>query len=144
VRTLRSPATAAAETATALGLGAEVDAGLADWNLGAWRGRTLDEIAAAEPDAVRTWLTVPDAAPHGGESLAALLERVTAWMGAASGDGHTVAITHSAVARAAVVTTLNAAPSGFWRIDVAPLTATILRGGPSHWTVRGTAVPLGT
>jgi broad specificity phosphatase PhoE len=143
-RTLRSPATAAGETAAALGLAAEVDAGLADWDLGDWRGHTLDEISAADPDAVGTWLTVPDAAPHGGESLTMLMNRVAAWLRTVDGDGHTVAVTHSAVVRAAVMTTLNAAPSGFWRLDVAPLTATILRGGSSRWTVRTMAAPLDT
>jgi broad specificity phosphatase PhoE len=143
-RTLRSPATAAGETADALGLAAEVDAGLADWDLGDWRGHTLDEISAADPEAVGTWLTVPEAAPHGGESLTMFLDRVAAWLRTVEGDGHTVAVTHSAVVRAAVIATLNAAPSGFWRIDVAPLTATILRGGPGRWTVRAMAAPVGT
>jgi hypothetical protein len=41
-----------------------------------------------------------------------------------------------------VVATLGAPPAGFWRIDIAPLTATVLRGGPGRWTVRGTALPL--
>jgi broad specificity phosphatase PhoE len=53
-----------------------------------------------------------------------------------------VAVTHAAVVRAAVVVTLGAPPAGFWRIDVAPLTATVLRGGPGRWTVRGTGLPL--
>lgn len=142
-RALRSPAAAARETAEALGLATAVDVGLADWDLGEWRGHTLDEIAAADPDAVGAWLTVPDAAPHGGESLTALLGRVAEWLRIADGEGHTVAVTHAAVVRAAVVATLGAPPSGFWRLDIAPLTATVLRGGPSRWTVRGTAVPLG-
>lgn len=181
-RVVRSPATAAAETADALGLAATVDLGLADWDLGAWRGRTLDELAAADPAAVRAWLTEPGAAPHGGESLAALLARVTAWLGSINGQeecpgdrhgdrdadrdggggrsggghsgggrsggghsagGHVVAVTHAAVVRAAVVVTLDAPPAAFWRIDIAPLTATVLRGGAGRWTLRGTALPLG-
>jgi broad specificity phosphatase PhoE len=164
-RVVRSPATAAAETADALELAATVDVGLADWDLGAWRGRTLDELAAADPAAVHTWLTEPGAAPHGGESLAALLARVTAWLGIIDGEGeegrgdgpggggegddgpggggHVVAVTHAAVVRAAVVVTLDAPPAAFWRIDIAPLTATVLRGGPGRWTLRGTALPLG-
>lgn len=142
VRALRSPAAAAEETADALGLTATVDAGLADWDLGDWRGRTLDEIAAVDPAAVSAWLTDPDAVPHGGESLTALLDRVATWLRAVEEEGHTVAVTHSAVVRAAVVTTLDAAPSGFWRIDVPPLTVTILRGGPSRWTLRAVGVPL--
>ena len=56
--------------------------------------------------------------------------------------GGAPSVTHAAVVRAAVVVTLGAPPAGFWRIDVAPLTATVLRGGPGRWTVRGTALPL--
>jgi broad specificity phosphatase PhoE len=140
-RAVCSPARAAVETAGALGLAATVDPGLADWHLGSWRGRALDEIAAAHPAEVAAWLADPDAVPHGGESLTALLARVAGWL-AGVGEGHTVAITHAAVVRAAVVVTLGAPPAGFWRIDVAPLTATVLRGGPGRWTVRGTALPL--
>jgi broad specificity phosphatase PhoE len=71
-----------------------------------------------------------------------VLARVAAWLRTVDGDGHTVAVTHAAVVRAAVLTTLDAAPSGFWRLDVAPLTATVLRGGPLRWTVRAAALPL--
>ncbi|HEX3260802.1 MAG TPA: phosphoglycerate mutase family protein [Pseudonocardia sp.] len=195
-RAVCSPARAAVETATALGLAATVDARLADWHLGEWRGRALDDVAAAHPAEVAAWLADPDAVPHGGESLTALLARVAGWLagvdltagpeasarargsgrgaasaaargsggsaggagstgacvsgGSAAGAGpaggaavgHTVAVTHAAVVRAAVVVTLGAPPAGFWRIDVAPLTATVLRGGPGRWTVRGTALPL--
>jgi broad specificity phosphatase PhoE len=143
-RTVCSPARAAVETAAALGLAATVDAGVADWQLGRWRGRTLDEVAADHPADVAAWLGDPDAAPHGGESLTALLARVADWLARTDGEGHTVAVTHAAVVRAAVVVTLGAPPAGFWRIDVAPLTATVLRGGPGRWTVRGTALPLDT
>ena len=173
-RTVCSPGRAALETAAALGLAATVDAGLADWDLGEWRGRALDEVAG-----IAEWVADPDAAPHGGESLTALLARVAAWLaavdltaapdgsagargwagaaggagsagGAAAGAGsagggavgHAVAVTHAAVVRAAVVVTLGAPAAGFWRIDVAPLTATVLRGGPGRWTVRRTALPL--
>jgi broad specificity phosphatase PhoE len=91
---------------------------------------------------VAAWLADPDAVPHGGEPLTALLARVAGRLAAADGEGHTVAVTHAAVVRAAVVVTLGAPAAGFWRIDVAPLTATVLRGGPGRWTVRGTALPL--
>jgi len=78
-----SPARAAVETAAALGLAATVDPGLADWHLGEWRGRALDEIAAAHPAELAAWLAAPDAAPHGGESLTALLARVAGWLAGA-------------------------------------------------------------
>lgn len=142
-RAVCSPARAAVETAEALGLGVTVDAAVADWHLGEWGGRALDDVAAAHPADVAAWLGDPDAAPHGGESLTALLARVADWLAGVDADGHTVAVTHAAVVRAAVVVTLGAPAAGFWRIDVAPLTATVLRGGPGRWTVRGTALPLG-
>ena len=105
-------------------------------------GTQLLYVAADHPAEVAAWLADPDAVPHGGEPLTALLARVAGRLAAADGEGHTVAVTHAAVVRAAVVVTLGAPAAGFWRIDVAPLTATVLRGGPGRWTVRGTALPL--
>lgn len=142
VRVLSSPASSCLQTAEALGLDPVVEPALADWDLGRWRGRTLDEVAAAEPGAVTAWLSEPGATPHGGESHVVLLARVADWMGSVPDDGHTVAITHGAVVRAAVLDVLAAPPAGFWRIDVAPLTATELRGGPGRWTVRFTGAGL--
>lgn len=141
-RGVRSPAPACRQTAEALDLVTEPDPGLRDWNLGRWRGRTLEQVAAAEPEAVSAWLTDPDATPHGGESLTALLARVGGWLAAVPADGHTVAVTHAAVVRAAVVSTLTAGAAGFWRLDAGPLTATVLRGRPGRWTVRATGTEI--
>ncbi len=84
---LRTPAPAYAapsvrcrQTADALGLAAEPEAELADWDVGRWRGRGLAELAAAEGEAVRGWLADPAAAPHGGESLLQLRGRVGVWL----------------------------------------------------------------
>jgi broad specificity phosphatase PhoE len=142
LRVLSSPAPACRQTADALGLSASIEPALADWDLGRWRGRTLDEVAAAEPDAVTAWLSEPDSAPHGGESHIVLLARIAAWLAIESADGHTVVVTHPAVVRAAVLAVLQAPPAAFWRIDIAPLTATQLHGRHGHWTVRSTAVQL--
>lgn len=139
-RVLSSPAASCRQTAQALGLAAAVvEPALTDWDLGRWRGRTLDEVAAQEPDAVRAWLTDATVAPHGGESLAELSSRVTRWLESASGDGHTVAVTHTAVIRAAVLAVLGAPLTAFWRIDVAPLTATVVGGSPGRWRLVATA-----
>jgi broad specificity phosphatase PhoE len=137
-----APAAACRETATLLGLVADPDPAVRDWDLGHWRGHTLDAVAEAEPAEVQSWLSEPDAAPHGGERLLDLLARVEAWLAAVEADGHTVAVTHPPVIRAAVLATLGAPPSGFWRIDIAPLTATELRGPPGRWTLRSTGEPL--
>ena len=146
-RAVCSPARSCAQTAEALGLTVATVPELRDWDLGRWRGRTLEETAEAEPAAVRAWTTDPGASPHGGETLTELLARVANWLATVPSDGHTVAITHPAVVRAAVISTLaggtgGVGAGGFWRIDIAPLTATVLRGTPGRWTLRSTGLPL--
>lgn len=141
-RVVSSPAMSCRQTAEALGLSTEINPMLADWDLGRWRGRTLDDVAATESEQLQAWLSEPDAAPHGGEQLVGLLARVARWLDSGPRDGHTVAITHSAVVRAALLAVLDAPPAAFWRIDITPLTATQLRGRPGRWTVRSTAIPL--
>ncbi|GAA1718826.1 histidine phosphatase family protein [Fodinicola feengrottensis] len=127
-------------TAERLGFEPTVESALADLNLGGWRGRTLADLQASDPAALLSWLTDPTAAPHSGESLTDLRERVTAWLDGVS--GRTVAVTHPAVVRAVVVHVLDAPLSAFWRLDVAPSSYTRLsRSGPS-WTLRETGHPL--
>lgn len=137
---LTAPETSCRQTAASLGVTAVVDAALRDCDYGTWRGRTLDELTSADPDAVTSWLTDPAAAPHGGESLVDLLARVASWLDALPRD-HTriVAITHAAVVKAAVVHAILATPRSFWRIDVPPLTRTVLSGRPGSWTLRALA-----
>ncbi|WBB67784.1 histidine phosphatase family protein [Micromonospora sp. WMMD812] len=137
------PARRCVQTATALGLTPTVDEDLRDGDLGTWAGRTLDEVAAGEPDAIAAWLTDPAAAPHGGECLRDLLDRTAGWLRALPDAARTIiAVTHPMVIRACIVTAIHATPASFWRIDIAPLTATVLRGGPARWTLRTTAGPL--
>ncbi len=132
---VRGPALRCAQTAAALGLAAEPVEALRDLDAGRWRGRALDELAVAEPDELTVWLTDPKATPHGGESVVDLIARVGGWL-----DGQkarrTVAVTHPAVVKAALVHALGAEPAAFWRIDLAPLSRTTLRGGPGRWTLR--------
>jgi broad specificity phosphatase PhoE len=136
------PALRARQTAEALGLTAAVAPELDECDFGSWRGRTLSELHAADPDAVAAWMEDPAAAPHGGESLLALLERVRRWLSARAGDGErVVAVTHAGVIRAAVVCTLDAPPLAFWRLDVAPLSRTVLHAHDGRWTVRGVNLP---
>ncbi|MCP9488721.1 MAG: histidine phosphatase family protein [Solirubrobacteraceae bacterium MAG38_C4-C5] len=133
---LCSPALRCAQTASAAGLEATEDPGLAECDFGAWAGRTLADVHEREPDAVRAWMTDPDACPHGGESLAAFARRVAGWLdGQADGDGGTVAITHGGVVKAAVVHALGAPLDAFWRIDAGPLAITELHAHDGRWTV---------
>jgi broad specificity phosphatase PhoE len=136
------PALRAGETAEALGLTPTVAAELDECDFGAWRGRTLAELNAEDPVAVAAWMEDPTAAPHGGESLLALLERVGGWLSARADDGsRMVAVTHAGVIRAAVVCALDAPALAFWRLDVAPLSRTVLHAHDGRWTVRGVNLP---
>jgi broad specificity phosphatase PhoE len=134
---LVSPARRAAETAERAGLAVTaVEPALAECDFGRWAGLPLREVAERDPDGVHAWMTDPAAAPHGGETLLAVLARVRGWLEAqATRSGTGVAITHAGVVRAAVVAALEAPPSAFWRIDVAPLSITELHAHDGRWTV---------
>jgi broad specificity phosphatase PhoE len=132
-----SPALRAVQTAAALGLTAIADAALSDIDLGAWAGHSLADIEAADPVGLATWMSDAAANPHGGESLVALIGRVTVWldkMGRCKGS--VLAVTHPAVIRAVTIITLNAPPISFWRIDVAPLCFARFQGRAGRWTLR--------
>jgi broad specificity phosphatase PhoE len=135
-RCLTSPALRASQTAEALGLVATPDPMLRDCDYGRWTGRTLDEVQAQEPDAVAEWLRNPGAAPHGGESVLAVMERIARWLDAQHArPGVTVAVTHASVIRAAIVHAIEAGPRSFWRVDVGPLSLTRLSGNNGRWTL---------
>jgi broad specificity phosphatase PhoE len=139
------PAARARQTAGALGLDATVAPELDECDFGAWRGRTLAELDTEDPVAVAAWIEDPAAAPHGGESLLALLDRVGGWLEARSGDGaRTVAVTHAGVIRAALVHALDAPVQAFWRFDIAPLSRTVLHAHEGRWTVRAVNLPPGS
>jgi broad specificity phosphatase PhoE len=132
-----SPALRARQTATALQLEATVDPALKDIDLGRWIGRSFADVQETEPKEIAAWTSRSDAAPHGGESVVALLERIAGWLDALKRhDVRIVAVTHPAVIRAAVVLAIDAKPISFWRIDIAPLCRVILQGNINNWTLR--------
>jgi broad specificity phosphatase PhoE len=129
-----SPAIRAKQTAAALRLDAAVETALADIDLGRWAGRPFAKVLAEEPDSVAAWTSETDAAPHGGESITHLLERVTRWLDTVGrNERRIVAVTHPAVIRAAIIVAIGAKPASFWRIDAAPLCRVMLRGSGSRW-----------
>lgn len=109
---------------------------------------TLRDVSEREPDAVAEWLTDPSSSPHGGESLLALLSRIGTWLDERVDGGErferTVAVTHPAVVRAAIVHAIRATPESFWRIDVPPLTATTIQHHGGRWTLRSLSEPAAT
>lgn len=111
-----SPGVRCRDTAGALGLEGTEAAELAGLDVGRRRGRTLDEVAVSEPEAVGRWLTDPSCAPHGGESVRDA--RVGHWLDALrETDGRTLAVVEPDVVRAAEVHAvgLSASVCGGWR-----------------------------
>ncbi|MXM63879.1 histidine phosphatase family protein [Streptomyces sp. HUCO-GS316] len=138
-----SPTVRCRETAGALGLDAVVVPELTGLDVGRWRGATLAEVSAREPEAVALWLADPASAPHGGESVRDFCDRIAVWLdSAARPAGRTVAVVDPEVVRAAGVRALGAPESAFWRIDVPPLTATEFSGRSGRWNLR-VGQPLG-
>lgn len=139
-----SPSARCVATADAAGLTADtIEPAIAECDFGAWAGRTLEALVAERPDETRRWMTDPDSAPHGGESLRAFAARVAAWLdGQAGQDGTCLAITHGGVVKAAVVHALGAPIEAFWRVDCAPLSRTELHAHDGRWTLTSANVPI--
>jgi broad specificity phosphatase PhoE len=132
-----SPAQRAQQTAAAFGLIAMPDDRLRDCDYGRWTGMRFPAVLLKEPRKLVSWIKDPSSSPHGGESIPELLQRVAAWISERGRDkGHTVAFTHAAVIRAAIVHSILAEPRSFWRIDVLPLSRTDLRTNGRRWVLR--------
>ena len=133
---VRSPALAAQQTAEALKLSAWIDPDLRECDYGPGPAALSTPSARRIRAGAAQWLTDPALCPHGGESVLAVLSRVSAWLaGLDDRSAPVIAVTHSAVVRAAVVSALGAPPSAFWRIDFAPLSTTLLQGRGRTWTL---------
>lgn len=122
-----APSRAARDTAASLGLDGVVAADLRGCDHGSWTGRTLESLLQERPDQVAAWTGDPDAAPHGGESVAALVTRAGAWLdGQSNRNARLVAIADATFIRAAIVHAIAAPPPSYFRIDLAPLSRTVL------------------
>jgi broad specificity phosphatase PhoE len=131
-----SPALRARQTACALGFTATVDIALSDCDYGCWANRSLEDVEAHDPAAFAAWVNDPYSAPHGGESIVAVLQRVAGWFNARFERGRVTAVTHPAIVRAAVVHVLGASVEAFWRIDVNPLRGTEFSYDGRRWMLR--------
>ncbi len=133
-----APSVAAGQTAAALGLVAFQEPALRDCDFGRWAGRRAVDVARDEPEAFAQWRTDPTVAPHDGEALVDLVERVSGWLDRCRATpGASVAVTHPSVIRAAVVAAIDATPKSFWHLNIGPLSRTTLRSDGRRWTVRG-------
>ncbi|WP_189984994.1 histidine phosphatase family protein [Streptomyces capoamus] len=138
-----SPTPRSRATGDALGYAPLVQLALRDCDMGRWRGLTLGEAMAREPEAVDFWLADPRATPHGGESLLAFISRVGGWLDTRPADdgGRIVAVAEPSVIRAALVYALKAPPSSYWNIDVRPLSTTTVSGRAGRWNLRFDGIP---
>ncbi len=133
-RLLCAPELRTRQTAALFGEEVEVVAALSDCDFGQWQGVAIDDLQTSQADALQAWLNDPTSAPHGGESVAQLGQRVAQWLKTLEATpGHIVAITHPFVIRAALTHVLQGA--AFNQIDVEPLSAIELRF-TGHWRLR--------
>jgi broad specificity phosphatase PhoE len=140
---LTSPELRARQTAEALRLNATAEPALRECDYGSWKGYAFAAVLARDPDGVAAWLRDPAAMPHGGESLASLMERVAAWLDAEKpANRKAILITHPSIIRAAIVHALRAPRPSFWRLDIAPLTTTRLSGAHGRWNLVSAACAL--
>jgi broad specificity phosphatase PhoE len=136
-RVWTSPALRARQTASVLGLDAIPDVALRECDYGDWRGQSLAGLYESDAESLALWLTDTSVAPHGGESLSAVIKRVGEWMGNHAEDaGHIVVVTHASVIRAAVLQALQAPLSAFWAVDVEPLGIVEMTSDGRRWQLR--------
>ncbi|MFG1869381.1 histidine phosphatase family protein [Micromonospora arborensis] len=134
---LSGPEAAATQTADALGLRPTVEASLAGCDYGDWTGRSFEEIAAEQPQALHEWLSAPDSAPHGGESVATVRERVGRWLdGQRTRGQRLIAVAHPLVLRIAVVHALDLPIATYRQLDVEPLAIVRLTSQGARWQLR--------
>ncbi|GGX95010.1 histidine phosphatase family protein [Streptomyces anandii] len=138
-----SPTPRSRATGDALGYAPLVQLALRDCDMGRWRGLTLGEAMAREPQAVDAWLADPRGTPHGGESLLTFISRVGGWLDTRPlEDGcRVVAVAEPSVIRAALVYALKAPPSTYWNIDVRPLSAITVAGRGGRWNLCLDGIP---
>ncbi len=140
-RAWTSPALRARQTTEALGLEALASFALKDQDFGAWAGKAFEDVERAQPDATNAWLVDPDTAPPDGEAFSDVAVRVADLFDRLVAEpGHTVAVTHPAVVRAAILHVLRAPLSGFQFIDVEPLSLADFRSDGARWVLRASGL----
>jgi broad specificity phosphatase PhoE len=133
-----SPTPRSRATGDALGFTPLAQPALRDCDMGRWRGFTLGEAMAREPQAVDAWLADPHSTPHGGESLHDFIRRVGGWLDTRPAEHGTkiVAVAEPSVVRAALVYVLKAHPATYWNIDVRALATVTVTGQRGRWNLR--------
>ncbi|HEX7854386.1 MAG TPA: histidine phosphatase family protein [Sphingobium sp.] len=117
-----SPARAAIETATAMGINLCEEPALQDMDHGDWAGCAFEDVHRSSPEAFATWMANPSRGAPGGETLSAVQARIGRWLdGLTQTDDPLLAITHPMVIRGALAHALNMPLTSTLAIDIAPL-----------------------
>jgi broad specificity phosphatase PhoE len=128
-RVIASPARVARDTARWIADAFEIMPAFNDLDYGRWRGHSIRAIGEQEPEHVAAWLADVHARPHGGESIAMLAGRVAGgierierllWC------ERCIVVTHAIVVKTAIVTVLGEPLASVMKMDLAPLSATVL------------------
>jgi broad specificity phosphatase PhoE len=116
----------AEEVAAVTGLPVATDDGFRETDFGAWEGLTFAEVRERWPSEMTAWLADPAVAPPGGESFAAVSERVTAALArvlAGRPGQRVLLVSHVTPIKTLVTAALLAPPPALFRmhLDVAAL-----------------------
>lgn len=132
-----SPMVRAQETATAvsrrIGARVQTDERFAEIRFGRWEGLVPGQVEESWPGDLRRWVTDGDFAPPGGESYAAVGERVRPALDdvVAGAVGRTVVVVaHAVVVRSAVGQTFDAPPASWSRLRIPPCSLSVVRIWP--------------
>lgn len=125
------------QTAAALALQAMAEPVWGEVDFGRWNGKTLSAVQADEPDALAAWVLDPASAPHGGEPLTALIQRVGHWLDQQRDQhGRILIVAPANCLRAAILHCLRAPAEAVRFLDITPLTIIHLSGFGRDWRLR--------
>jgi broad specificity phosphatase PhoE len=134
---LSSPEQVCGETIRRIGGTPQWVPQLAGPDFGAWRGRSLADVAGADPVGLAAWLADAAARPHGGETLTELIARVADFIASREWpDGASVLCATQLVVRAALVAALGLAGDAIFRFDLAPLAGAQISRSGSMWRLQ--------
>ena len=112
-------------------------------DFGSWHGLALQQVMESDLPGLQRWLTDPTAAPHGGESLAAHLDRIGALLDAGDWPERGATLVAPALTvRAACVHALGGRPDSLLHLDIAPGTTARISLTRGTWRLQAIVPPV--
>lgn len=136
-RRVCSPSAVAQDSARYLGWDDATDEpAVEEIDFGAWTGSTLTDLQSDRQDALVSWMTDPDFAPPGGESVRGHIERVGQWLTGLPPDERVAVVAHASILRAAAAFALGGGAEQYWRVDCEPWAILRLSSHGQAWKLR--------